>query len=132
MNALIKYINNKILTQASSLLYTVKDFAPSTESELFTSTGLVVWSGSSDNTIFHDSKVNWAFRALHDQLHLKTRLDFSVDAEIELGRIQASKYDGVMADVVYCEVARQAMYYKSTGSFVSDQVAFTKQYIKGL
>lgn len=131
-NKLIKYINNTILNQAAKLRYEVRDLAPSTEQDLFNSASLVIWSGSSDNTIFQDASVNYAFRALHDNLHLETRFDFSPQAEIELGRIQASKYDGILADIIYCEVSRQAEYFLLNGVFIQDQVSFTKQYIKGL
>lgn len=126
------YLNNIILKQASKLNYIVKDFAPNTEKDLFNSTSLVIWSGESDNTIFGDAKINYAFRALHDDLHLKTRLDFNPESEIELGRIQASKYSGIIADIVYCEVSGQAEYYKNNGIFVKDQVLFFKEYMKEL
>lgn len=127
----INYINNTILNQASKLVYSVKDIAPDTEKSLFNSTGLVIWSGASDNTIYQDASVNWAFRALHDHLHLDTRLDFSVDAEIELGRIQASKYNSrLLQELVFCEVAGQALYFKETGMFIADQVKFTLDWMK--
>ncbi len=129
---MIKLINNTILNEASKLRYTVADKAPSNEIELFNSPTLVIWTGSSDNTIFQDAKVNWAFRALHDALHLKTRLNFTPDAEIELGRIQASKYTGLLADLVYCEVSMQALHYKQHGTFVVDQVEFTLNYLRSL
>lgn len=115
-------INNKILKLAPK--HQVADLAPSTELELFNSPSLVVWSGASDNTIFGDARVNYAFRALHDALHLKTRRDFSPDSEIELGRIQANQFSGLMADLIYVEVSLQAKYYKETGLFVADQVSF--------
>lgn len=127
----IQYVNNLILSQAARLSYTVKDIAPDTEKSLFNSTGLVIWSGASDNTIYQDKRVNWAFRALHDQLHLETRLDFSVDAEMELGRIQASKYNSrLVQELVFCEVAGQALHFKQTGTFVVDQVKFALTWMK--
>lgn len=129
---LINYLNNTILKQASNLRYIVKSSAPNNEQDLFNCGQLVIWSGASDNTIFQDARVNWAFRALHDDLHLKTRLDFTPQAEIELGRIQASKYDGVLADLIYCEVSLQAQYYLDNGIFVPDQVSFTKANVKDL
>ena len=127
-----KHINNLILRQASKLQYTVADRAPQTQLELFTAPSLVIWSGESDNTIFNDKIVNYAFRALHDALHLKTRIGFSPKEEIELGRIQANQYTGLMADLVYCEVSEQAAYYLKNGIFVKDQVSFTKEYLKKL
>ena len=125
------YVNSLILGQASKLSYIVKADAPSTETALFNESGLVIWSGASHGTIYQDERVNWAFRALHDDLHLKTGLSFSVDAEIELGRIQASKYtSSLMQDLVFCEVAGQALYFQKTGIFIQDQVQFTVDFLK--
>lgn len=128
------YFNNLILKEASKLRYIVKDVAPSTEAGLFNCGELVVWSGESDKTIFQDAQVNWAFRALHDTLHLITGLGFSPEEEILLGKIQAGIYarecNASMADLVYCEVSLQAEYFKTTGTFVPDQIAFTKTHWK--
>lgn len=117
--------NRLILSQASKLRYTVKDTAPSTERDLFAPSGLVIWSGASERTIWGDAIVNHAFRAIHDTLHLQTGMGFSIDEEIELGRIQANQYTGLLADIVYLEVAGQAKYFKTHGVFVPDQVVFT-------
>jgi hypothetical protein len=127
----IRYINQTILKQASKLNYTVKSEAPSTEVDLFNSPSLIVWSGQSDKTVFQNETVNWAFRALHDALHLKTKLNFTHDAEIELGHIQASKYDSdLLRELVFCEVSMQAMYHKETGLFLQDQASFTENFLK--
>lgn len=115
-------INNLILKTAPRHL--VSNIAPNSALDLFTSPSLVVWSGASEHTIFGDARVNWAFRALHDALHLNTGLGFSPEEEIELGRIQANQYTGLMADLVYIEVAKQAEYYLKSGLFVTDQVLF--------
>lgn len=128
---LIKYINREILKQAASLKYSVADLAPSTETDLFNAPSLVVWSGASDATVYQDETVNWAFRAIHDAMHLETGLSFSVEHEIEMGRIQASKQSSsVLADLFFCEIAGQAQYYKQNGVFVSNQVEFTLNYLQ--
>lgn len=125
---MIREFNAAILRHSLGISYRVDDEAPSTERDLFTPRhGLVVWSGASDRTIFGDPRVNWAFRALHDATHLASGLGFSVDHEIELGRRQAAKFDGIMADLVYLEIAGQAEYFRRTGSFVPDQVEFTRR-----
>jgi len=112
--------------QASKLQYRVADLAPNSFQDLKASSGLVIWSGESDKTIWNDKSVNWAFRALHDALHLKTGIGFSPADEIELGRIQAAQYDSrLMQDLVYIEVSGQAEHYLKTGRFVSDQIEFT-------
>lgn len=127
---MFREINNLILLTAPK--HTVADVAPATFETLVNQPSLVVWSGESHHTIFSDARVNWAFRALHDAMHLKTGIIFSPDAEIELGRIQANQYSGLMADLVYIEVAGQAEHYLKTGRFVSDQVAFTTRQLKTL
>lgn len=120
-------LKNTILMQASKLRYNVASEAPSNERDLFNSPSLIVWDGASDNTIWDDASVNYAFRALHDALHLNTGLGFSVDEEIAIGRIQANQYVGLLADLVYLEVAGQAEYYKQNGVFVANQKQFTLQ-----
>lgn len=127
----VRFVNGLIMTQAAKLTYRVADLAPSTEVELFNASGLVIWSGASEGTIYGDAAVNWGFRALHDALHLKTRMGFGVDAEIELGRIQASQYESdLMRELVFAEVAGQAAYYKQNGVFVPDQAAFTMAHLE--
>lgn len=131
---MIKYINYEILKLSKDLTYIVKDNAPSTELELFNETNLVIWSGASNNTIYQDETVNWAFRAIHDATHLKTGLGFSPQHEIEMGKIQAallsSQCKSLLADLFYCEIAEQAKYFSQNGTFVDDQVTFTKQFLK--
>lgn len=122
---MFKELGAKLIRMAPK--HEVKDLAPDTVNGLYTTQGLVVWSGASENTIWGSERANWAFRALHDQLHLKTGLGFSPAEEIEMGRIQAAKFEGLMADLVYIEVAGQAEYYLKTGQFVSDQIAFTME-----
>jgi hypothetical protein len=130
-DSIIRFINNVVESRNSKLLYTVNDLAPSTENALFNSTGLVIWNGASDSTIFQDPKINYKFRALHDLLHLQTRIGFSPSEEIELGRIQANQFEGsdLMRELVYCEVALQAEYYQKHGKFVENQIEFTINYL---
>jgi hypothetical protein len=130
MALIIREVNNLILSTAPT--HIVKSVAPSTIPELFSQPTLVIWSGASDHTIFGDPSVNWAFRALHDALHLKTRIGFSPESEIELGRIQANQYTGLMADIVYIEVAGQAAHFLKTGQFVENQVEFTIKSLQAL
>lgn len=133
---MIKYINNTILHEASKIKYSVAEIAPDTFESLINSSSLVVWSGASDQTVFQDETVNWALRALHDKCHLETKLNFTPDQEIELGRIQANKYarqgQQLIADLIYIEVAEQAAYYKTHGRFLDDQVEFTLNKLKNL
>lgn len=118
---------------SSTLTYIVKPDAPSTVQDLFNSTSLIIWSGGSDSTIYGDASVNYAFRAVHDMTHLETRLNFTPEHEIEMGRIQAAKLasrcESLMADLFYCEIALQAAHYLQHGDFVADQKSFTELHL---
>jgi hypothetical protein len=129
----IAAVNSTILKQASQLRFQVADLAPSTFNEVASAGTLTVWSGGSDSTIFDDAKVNWAFRAIHDALHIATRLGFTVAEEVELARIHAAKQSsGLMADLIWIEVALQAKHLEATKSFISDQRSFTFEKLKQL
>lgn len=131
MQDLIRFVNQKIMQDAKRLTYAVSSVAPSTEIELFGSTSLVIWSGASDKTIFCDESVNWAFRALHDSMHLKTGLGFDVESEKELGRIQASQYESdVMRELIFCQITMQADHFGTTGQFVVNDFDFTMSHLK--
>ena len=119
-----------ILKEADRIRYIVKADAPNDIKQVLSQGTLTIWSGESSRTIWGNEAVNHAFRAIHDALHFVTRLGFSPNEEIELGRIQASKYDGLLSDLVYIEVAKQAEYFLNNGVFVVDQIAFTKSELK--
>lgn len=123
---LIRYLNQQILSRASKLSYRVSEHAPSTFEDLQTAPSLVVWSGASDQTIFQDASVNWAFRAIHDTEHLRTGLQFEFDHELELGRIQANQFDSeTIQRLIYIETAGQSIHYKTHGYFPINQAQFT-------
>jgi len=124
------YINSSILKASKHLKYTVSTNAPSSYASLIQCPSLVIWNGESDQTIFNDSSVNYAFRAIHDQAHKTYRINFNPINEIELGRIQASLFNSdLLRELVYCEIAEQAKYYLKNGVFVPDQKSFTLSYL---
>jgi len=127
---MFRELNQLILSTAPK--HEVRAIAPSTFQDLVNQPGLVIWSGESENTIFGDAKVNYAFRALHDALHLKTRIGFTPLEEIRIGRIQANQYTGLFADLVYIETAGQAEHYLKTGRFVTNQIEFTVSELRKL
>lgn len=127
------YLNGSILNQAKTISYSVSDIAPATFEALQAqgSKHLIIWSGASDQTIFNDPAVNYAFRAIHDKLHLDTGLSFSPQDEIKLGSLQSRQYAcPFLSEIVRIEVAEQAAYYLKNGIFVSDQIDFMKQNLK--
>jgi hypothetical protein len=123
LNTLIKRIAPK---------YTASSFAPDTFERLYRSTtsGLVVWDGASDNTIYGDATVNHAFRAWHDSLHLKLNADFTLKGEYRVACKQASQLGDGYARIIMAEIEGQARYFEKYGQFPTDQLAFILQYIK--
>lgn len=126
-------LNQKILKLAPK--FQAKDIAPNSFADLKENSleSLVVWAGASDQTIYGDAKVNWAFRAWHDQLHLKLNAPFTYDGEklvaIEQARLIDSDQLGL---ILIAEIVGQTEYYNKYGSFPVDQVAFINNYLKGI
>ena len=113
--------------------YTVADIAPSTHLELlecYNVTGkLVIWAGSSDNTIWGGPADNWRFRAWHDMCHIRSGMCDKVDCftapnEIELSRFQCIGLSDRFGMAVDIDIAGQARHYATTGQFVDNQVTF--------
>jgi hypothetical protein len=128
-------INNidltKLLYSKVNLNFEVKDNAPNSFKDLSNESNLVIWSGASDNTIWSESKANWLFRAHHDLIHVKYSLDFTLDGEIEVARIQANNIDNeILAQVFLCEVIDQAEYFKRHGTFPVNQREFMVESLK--
>ncbi len=130
-------LNEIVLLSAPE--FRAAEVAPATVPELFGagSVGtLTVWNGASDGTVFGAATVNHAFRAWHDSLHLATRIGFTVDEEIELGRRQAELVARLSGDrlatLVWLEVAGQATEFRRTGNFVADQIGFMQRELNRL
>jgi hypothetical protein len=119
-------LNERILELAPR--FEVSDRAPGTFADLVASrTGglLQVWPGASEGTIYGDPRVNWAFRAWHDALHLSLGAGFDLEGERRVAEEQARVLgcDG-MGAIVLAEVLDQAEHFARTGAFPTDQAAF--------
>lgn len=110
--------------------------APETFVELHSAPG-IVWDGASERTIYGDERVNHAARAWHDHCHLLGRFDFTLEGERATAELQ--KRQIMLAypraplrwlRLIDAEVIEQANHLAMTGSFVSDQVAFVRQYLE--
>lgn len=126
-------LNRMILKLAPK--HSVSDHAPSTFAELSASatSGLVVWAGGSDKTIYGDASTNHAFRAWHDSLHLKLNAPFTLAGETRVALHQASLVGGdLMGNLIMAEVVGQAEHMAKTGHFPADQVKFIMEYMRGI
>lgn len=117
--------------------YDVDENAPDTIPKLIACAGerlgrIRIWPGGTESAIYADPKVNWMFRAWHDNCHLVTKMGFDIPGEIQLGEWQRSiacRFGDLFAEIVHCEIAGQAEFYAATGRFLADQKAFTLDYL---
>jgi hypothetical protein len=85
----------------------------------------------SSRTIFGDKRVNWMFRAWHDQCHLIANAGFDVQGEYAASQVQIQqmRHAGVSSPffeaLVDIEVNGQGQYFAETGQFPVDQYDFT-------
>ena len=137
--------NVAVLHMASRLFpkgFDVAAEAPSTLEELsdhVAKTGrMLVWSGASENTIFADAEVNYAFRAWHDWQHLTYQFPFTLEGEKAAAACQIADIAAIFgqsaavkrfARLIWCEVVGQAEYKERTGEFPTDQVDFARNWL---
>ena len=127
----------RCLRDAGAPAFDVADVAPDRVADVVATwsarRSLRVWSGGTSSAIYPDPASNYAFRAWHDFLHISTGLGFTVADEMRLADVQAAHAARVVgdrfADVVWCEIAAQAIYFGHFGRFVADQSAFTRRAI---
>lgn len=135
-----KALNAAIFRMAHILMpagYDVSEQAPNSFEELAAhykkTKRILVWSGASDNTIFGDEEVNWAFRAWHDWVHLTQNFPFTTAGEAAACHFQIAQLKKVYGDsqeterwaaIIIAEVKEQTEYFEHTGNFVDDQRAF--------
>lgn len=104
---------------------------------------LTVWSGGSDDTIFGDDEINFAFRAWHDNAHLRAGLPFGTgDVKVDypaeqaalsimladLAKVYGPGRASEWAPILHAEVLGQAQYHCGEGHFPVNQRAFSLAY----
>lgn len=95
-----------------------------------------VWDGASEGTIWGEPAVNYAFRAWHDAVHLKTGAAFTLAGEIAVAHAQIAEIfrlyrrekalASALAFAVAAEVIGQASYFEKNGQFPDDQIYFAR------
>jgi len=137
--------NAAVLAIAARLFpcgFLVAEDAPQSYEELIArlNAGLpmLVYSGGSDQTIYGDPEVNYAFRAWHDWCHWRGQFDFSLAGEIATFQMQAKHLVAIFGDdqrtrwwinILYAEVIGQREFYDEHGCFPENQRAFVERYV---
>ena len=96
---------------------------------------LYVWTGASDHTIYPCPSLNWLFRAHHDTMHRKTRLEFSFDEEVAVTKegiyVLGLSISPQLADLYWADNVGQQEHFYATGKFPEDQRGFVETYLDG-
>jgi len=127
----------KLILSATPKGFRVASEAPDTWAKVqasFARNGkITVWSGESSNTVYSAPRVNWAFRAWHDSIHLAHGLDFSLRGEERTAERQCAalwkltrdrvlrKFGEALLEIEIVDQARIAVY---TGKFIDNQREF--------
>lgn len=138
------HFNVAVLHIASQLFpcgFDVADKAPATYADLcehVAKTGrIAVWSGASDQTMFGDPEVNYAFRAWHDWCHYRGAHTFTREGEAAVAEMQKQhvrtlygRDAELFCALIDCEVMGQREYADAhDGQFPDDQMAFARAYL---
>lgn len=138
-------LNSAILTIAGRLFpdgFSISTDAPQTYHQLTSlldsGKGLIVWSGSSEMTIYAAPEVNYAFRAWHDWCHWRGQHPFTLKGESAVYEMQCSHLTSMSNDqdtirrwrrILYAEIMGQNIYRDRYGQFPEDQRAFVEAFL---
>lgn len=131
---LLSSLLNERIVQLAPKMFNVADCAPDTFDSLRHGNvaPLTVWSGASDVTVYGDCKVNFAFRAWHDELHLKLNAPFTLEGETRVALEQARLLGSDnLAAIILAEVVGQAEHFAKYGEFPVNQIDFILKYLAG-
>lgn len=131
---MIHDLNRLVLSIAP--LFDARPIAPATLGELMSIDGpLVVWDGASDQTIYCDARVNYAFRSWHDAAHIAGRFPFTLEGEraacefqIAQARAMFPRLPESLAAAIRAEVIGQTEYFAANGMFPANQAQFHSEY----
>jgi hypothetical protein len=139
-------LKQAILETTARLLpdgFDVSDDAPQTYEQLKTlmdaGNRMRVWTGGSEDTIYNEPYVNYAFRAWHDICHWEGQFGFTVDGEIATCEMQCRQlfefYGNNETTQQWCTILRaeivgQALYFQRHKRFPKKQTHFFAAYIR--
>jgi len=142
------HFNAAVLTICSRLWpggYDVSNAAPETYEELIAHLDaghrMVVYNGGSEQTIYGDPEVNFAFRAWHDWCHWRGRHDFSHEGERAACAMQSEHLIALYGEssqtrrwrrILQAEIIGQRDHFDRHGAFPEDQRAFAENYLAAL
>lgn len=91
---------------------------------------LRVYSGCSDTSIYGSPEANYAFRYMHDVVHVQLRLEFDVADEIAVATAQRCMLGNLTPEeerVFFIDTIGQALWHTITGEFLEDQGVFAQR-----
>lgn len=135
----IRTLNQAILSLAPR--FEARAVAPGTLADLYDCAGhagLIVYDGASDTTLYGCARVNLAFRAWHDALHLAHGFTFDLEGERQACTAQVrallKRFPSAPAwalNLIRAEIEGQAEHFAAFGYFPENQAAFVAAYVQG-
>ena len=106
---------------------------------ILANTGYVtVWSGKSDKSIWSDIRVNLAFRAWHDYIHIINDFPFTFEGELRTYVEHCKQLRAIYGvnneteewcHLLYAEIMGQLEYKELHGDFPEEQRQFVRDYM---
>lgn len=97
-----------------------------------TVTGMPVFMGASDTSIFYNPWGNILQRAVHDTLHLALQCNFTLEGEYRVAVEQSRLYgqwSSLAAEVMFADLRGQALYFDYHKEFPVDQIGFVYHWL---
>jgi hypothetical protein len=139
-------LRQAILETTTRLLpdgFDVSDSAPQTYEQLKAlmdaGNRLRVWAGGSEDTIYKEPYVNYAFRAWHDLCHWRGQFSFTLQGEIATCEMQCrqllefygkNETTHEWCAVLRAEIVGQALYFQRHKRFPEKQNHFIAAYLR--
>lgn len=122
------WIRRESYQRTKGISFIPHESAPDDFASLMSSKGseLRIWSGFVGGVVYGEEKLHQSVRAWHDHNHIRHELDFSVEQEIELARIQAAMWNDsdVLSLAIWIDYGEQTKYRGKEGDFPTDAEKF--------
>lgn len=140
LNVAIQAITNKLFPMGFDVSENAPDNLESLTNHINKTGRMLVWAGASENTIYGDREINWAFRAWHDFHHWRHQIGFTIIGESDVCRHQIKDLLTLygpclrvsrMAEIITAEIIGQTTYQAwHNGEWPNNQPAFIKAYLR--
>ncbi|MDE2096219.1 MAG: hypothetical protein KGL39_03170 [Patescibacteria group bacterium] len=139
-NAAVMTMANRVCPcgyDVSDAAHSAPDSLAALNKHIETTRRILVSRDHSDNTIFSDPEINWAFRAWHDWTHWRIQAEFDLVGEVEVALRQVKDLTTVYGPafgnryqpIIFAEGIGHTLLKELTGKFPIDQRRFDAAFL---